>query len=89
MNGGFKDWKLHHDNESENTSWPNAGVPTVLQLLYSLDVAPPDFFLFPRLKIPMKGQHFGTIKDVCTKNVDDFTKKHFRDAFDAWKARWR
>ena len=39
-------------------------VPTIPQPPYSPDVASPDFFLFPRLKTPMKGHHFGTVKKV-------------------------
>ena len=31
------------------------------QLLYSPDLAPADFFLFSKLKAPMKGKHFAMI----------------------------
>ena len=35
--------------------------PTIPQPLYRSDVAPPEFFLFSRLKTPMKEHHFGTV----------------------------
>ena len=60
-------------------------VPTIPQPPYSPDVAPPDFFLFPRLKTPMKGHHFGTVdkvKEACTKALKDIPEKTYCDAFD-------
>ncbi|PNF33581.1 hypothetical protein B7P43_G14689 [Cryptotermes secundus] len=67
-------------------------MPMVPQPPYSPDVAPPDFFLFPRLKTPMKGHHFGTVdevKEACTKALKDILKEAYHDAFDAWKSRWK
>jgi len=31
---------------------------------YSPDLAPCDFFLFPKLKTHLKGYHFGTVENV-------------------------
>ena len=36
---------------------------------YSPDLAPCDFFLFPRLKRPMKGRRFATIQDIKTESL--------------------
>jgi len=33
---------------------------------YSPDLAPWDFFLFPKLKTHLKGHHFGTVENVQT-----------------------
>ena len=35
---------------------------------YSLDLALADFFLFPRLKTPMKRKHFATIEAIKEKS---------------------
>ncbi|XP_014483421.1 PREDICTED: putative uncharacterized protein FLJ37770 [Dinoponera quadriceps] len=65
-----KDWKLHHDNAPAHSSFlvtnylVKAGMPTIPQPPYSPDVAPPEFFLFLRLKRPMKGKHFETIERI-------------------------
>jgi len=31
---------------------------------YSLDLTPCDFFLFPKMKLKLKGQHFDNIKEI-------------------------
>lgn len=57
-------WKLHHDNVRAHSAFIvtdyliKAGVPTIPQPPYSPDLAPPDFFLFPRLKTPLKVEAF-------------------------------
>ena len=38
---------------------------TLPQPTYTPDLAPPDFFLFPRLKSSLKRHHFGTVKTCC------------------------
>jgi len=75
-----------------NSYLTKAGIPTLPQPPYSPDVAPPDFFLFPRLKRPMKGKHFETtegIKAACTAAFKAIPENAFRDAFNAWKSRWQ
>ena len=46
---------------------------------YSPDLATADFFLFPKLKLQMKGKRFATIEEIkeksSTGNAGD-TKKH-------------
>jgi len=34
---------------------------------YSLDIAPCDFFLFPKMKLKIKGWHFDSIEEIQTK----------------------
>ncbi|KAM7312456.1 putative histone-lysine N-methyltransferase SETMAR-like [Ixodes scapularis] len=63
-------WIFHHDNASSHTalivSWLLAklGVATLPQPPYSPDLAPPDFFLFPRIKRTLKGTRHGTLEMV-------------------------
>ena len=56
------------------------GIKTVPQLLYSPDVAPCDFCLFPKLR----GCHYETIeemKEAVTKIIDTLTQEDFHGAF--------
>jgi transposase len=40
---------------------------------YSPDLAPCDFYLFPKLKLKLKGHHFGTVTDeLRTLTENDF-----------------
>ena len=61
---------IHHDNAPAQTAFSltrflfDSKVPTIPQPPYSPDVAPPDYFLFPNLKTPMKGHHFRTFDKV-------------------------
>ena len=67
-----KSWLLHHDNA------PARNAVSVRQLLvkkqiealdhplYFPDLAPCDFWLFPRLKIVIKGTHFSSLKEIRT-----------------------
>ncbi|VEN44849.1 unnamed protein product [Callosobruchus maculatus] len=38
---------------------------------YSPDLAPCDFFLFPKLKRPMKGRRYATIEEIKTASKED------------------
>ena len=56
------------------------GIKTVPQLLYSPDVAPCDFCLFPKLR----GCHYETIKEMkeaVTKVIDTLIQEYFHGAF--------
>jgi len=41
---------------------------------YSPDLSPRDFFLVPRLKIHLKGRHFGTLQTIRTSVASDRPK---------------
>ena len=57
-------WMLHHDNVPTHRSslvsdlLEKYGTVTVLQPPYSPDLAPGDYFMFPILKMRLKGQRF-------------------------------
>jgi hypothetical protein len=56
-----------------------------------MTVAPhPPYFLFPRLKIKLKGRHFNTIEVIQTESqaVLNLTEHDFQDAFRKWQKRW-
>ncbi|PNF35989.1 hypothetical protein B7P43_G02291 [Cryptotermes secundus] len=58
---------------------------------YSPDLAPCDFFLFPEMKIKLKGRRFDTAEEIQVETqtvLKTLTKKDFQDAFEKWQKRW-
>ncbi|CAK9833775.1 Mariner Mos1 transposase [Anthophora retusa] len=90
-------WFLHHDNAPAHTSHivrdylTKNNINTVPQAPYSPDMAPCDFFLFPRLKLPLRGKHFETIeaiKENSQKELKAIPKSAYKKCFEDWKTRW-
>ncbi|PNF43836.1 hypothetical protein B7P43_G06040 [Cryptotermes secundus] len=56
-----KTWQLHHDNAPAHSAHliqifvAKHNIPVVRQAPYSPDMTPCDFWLFPKLKMPLKG----------------------------------
>ena len=81
-------WFLNHDNAPPHTAQRN--VPTLEVPPYSPDLAPSDFFLFPKLKTVLKGTRFPdleTLKRAVTKELKKFSEMDFQERFEAWH--WR
>jgi len=63
-----KSWRLYHDNAPSHTAFrvtdhlAKHNIAMVPQPPYSPDVAPADFFLFPRLKPSLKGHRHGSVE---------------------------
>ena len=59
---------------------------------YSPDLAPADFFLFPKLKSTLKGRRFQTVEKIKENSLQDLRaipQNTFQDAFQNWKKkRW-
>ena len=58
---------------------------------YSSDWVPIDFFLFPKLKTPMKGMRFATIKEINEKSKQELLaipKNPFLKCLEDRKNRW-
>jgi len=66
-------WFFHHDNAPAHTALSvrrfltKNGMTTVPHPPHSSDLAPCDFFLFPRMKRDMKGKRFADIEEVKKK----------------------
>ena len=59
-------------------------VTTVYHPPYSLDLSPPDYFLFPQLKMKLKGLHFVDVAEIqgaVTDELKKFPKEEFSTAF--------
>ena len=67
------------------------GMTTVPHPSYSVDQAPSDFFLFPRMKRDLKGKHFQNVEEVKEKTTEALkaiTLPEFQNCFEQWKKRW-
>jgi transposase len=91
-------WKLHHDSApahaplliSSNLAKHQTSV--VPHPPYSPDLAPADFFLFPKLKTTLKGRLFQTteeIQDNAIRELRVITDSAFQEAFQQCKKHWK
>jgi transposase len=90
-------WPLHDDNA------PSHPAPVTRQFLaqnsiitlprppYSLDLAPCDFFLFPKMKLQLKGRRFEGVEEIQRESHNALGKlrdQDFQHAFQLWQQRW-
>jgi transposase len=54
---------------------------------YSPDLAPADFFLFPKLKSSLKGRRFQTVEETEENSTGDL-RAIPQNTFQNWKKRW-
>ena len=89
-------WLLHHDNAPAHTAISVRQFLTKRQITtldhppYSPDLAPSDFWLFPRLKTVLKGTHFASVEDiqaVVTSTLRGIKEDEFIQCFKAWQKR--
>jgi transposase len=58
---------------------------------HSPDLAPCDFWLFPKIKLKMKGNRFDTIPEIeatTKERLRALTKDDFQSCFRSWQDRW-
>ncbi|UYV75320.1 hypothetical protein LAZ67_12003485 [Cordylochernes scorpioides] len=86
--------KLHHDNATSHTAFiitnflARSNTPVIPHSPYSPDLAPCDFFLFPRLKREMKGKHWETVENIqhhVTTFLRSIPVEEFQGTFQARK----
>jgi hypothetical protein len=91
-----RNWQLHYDNAPAHSSHLSQsflakhGIPVVHQAPYSPDTARCDFWLFPKLKRPLKGSHFDSHDDImrnATKELRSLPEEAFQKCFQQWKKR--
>jgi len=77
------EWFLFHDNgPSHNAAivkkfLANRNVAVLHHPPYSPDLAPANYFLFPKFKFPLKGRHFQTVKEIqcaVTRKLNNISK---------------
>jgi histone-lysine N-methyltransferase SETMAR len=70
-------WILHQDNEPAHNALSvkqflaNKNITVMEHPPHSPDLASCDFYLFPKIKLVLKGTHFLSVKDVKVKNDGD------------------
>ncbi len=94
---GNSTFLLHHDNAPPHTAAVTLSyiginnIEMVAHPPYSPDLAPCDYFLFPRLKKGLRGRRFETMKamkDAVKQELNGITKEEFRNAIDQLPVRW-
>ncbi|KAG5306013.1 MOS1T transposase, partial [Acromyrmex insinuator] len=84
------DWFLLHDNAPAHTAilvaqfLAKRKVTVITHPPYSPDLAPADFFLFPKLKNAMKGDRFDDVPDIqrnVTRIMNSIPAEQFKRAF--------
>ncbi|KAG5320522.1 MOS1T transposase, partial [Acromyrmex heyeri] len=87
---------LHQDNAPAHNALSvkrylaTRGTPVLEHAPYSPDLAPCDFFLFPKIKSALKGTRFESMEEVKRKSAEllnALTKEDFQHCFDQWKKR--
>jgi hypothetical protein len=84
-----KDWLLHQDNAPSYTSF-SPGQFFFTKNNMTVFPHPPYFCLLLRLKIKLKGSHFGTIEVIEAESeavLNTLTEHDFEDAFKIWQKR--
>lgn len=90
-------WFMHHDNAPSHTAlvlrdfFAQNSTHIVPQPPYSPDLAPCDFWLFPKLKRPLRGNRFDSIEEIqraSARALKDIPKSDYEACFESWKKRW-
>jgi len=88
---------INHDNAPAHRSFKVSqflaknNMTVVPHPSYSPDLAPCEFFLFPKLKLRMKGRRFNTIEEIQEESqrvLDTIPKRDVQGYFQAWQKRW-
>ena len=90
-------WFLHHDNAPSHTAsilrefFAKNATNIVPQPPYSPDLALCDFWLFSKLKRPLRGHRFESIEAIkgeSLKALRSIPESDFAACFEEWKIRW-
>jgi transposase len=91
-------WMFQHDNAPAHSSFlvrdflAKHATTVLPQPPYYPDLAPADFFLFPKLKSTLKGRRFESIEAIKTNSLEHFRsipKTAFQECFRTLKKRWQ
>lgn len=91
-----KSWILHQDNAPAHSAFSvkaflaKHSIPVLNHPPYSPDLAPCDFYLFPKVKSALKGTRFETVEAVKEKAasvMNELTEEDFQHCFGKWKTR--
>ncbi|KAL4092164.1 hypothetical protein QTP88_026717 [Uroleucon formosanum] len=89
-------WVLHQDNAPAHSAFSiqrfliEKKISVLQHPPYSPDLAPCDFFLFPKIKSFLKGTHFQTVDDVKMKTAEllkELNESDWQHCFQEWQRR--
>jgi len=92
----YSEWFLFHDNAPSHNAaivkkfLANKNVAVLHHPPYSPDLAPADYFLFPKFKFPLKGRHFQTVEEIqcaVTRELNNISKTDFLEGMKKLKER--
>jgi hypothetical protein len=81
-------WILHHDVLAVREFLAKKSIMKLDHPPYLPDLAPCDFWLFPKLKTTLKGQGFSGIADIqghVTTILQSIPEEGFQKCFEQWK----
>ena len=85
-------WVLHHNKAPAHTTLSigeflvKKNIPVLPHPPYSPDLAPCNLYFFPKLKLKLKGHHFGTMENIQKIVTDELlTENDFQYCYDQWK----
>jgi transposase len=87
-------WRLHHDNAPAHSAFrvkeflAKKNITAVEHPPYLPDLAPIDFFLFPQIKKPIKGEHIDNIDKIKSNmaiSLNGILKNYFQACIQSWK----
>jgi len=90
-------WLLHRDNAPAHTALlirrflTDNNMTVVPHPPYSPDLEPSDFFLFPELKMKLKGRRFQTLEEIQAEShaiLNTLRENDFQECFKNWQRRW-
>ena len=90
-------WFLHQDNAPAHTSFAvrqfltSKNITVIPHPPYSPDLAPCRFFLFPKMKLWLKGRCFVTTEEIHAKTqevIATLTFENFKRCMKSWETRW-
>ena len=90
-------WLLHCDSAPANAALLTRGFLTDNNMTvvpippYSPDLAPSDFFLFPKLKMKLKGRRFQLLEEIQAELqavLNTLQENDFQECFKNWKHHW-
>ena len=90
-------WLLHHDNARAHAALLTRRVLTENNMTvvphppYSPDLAPSDFFLFPKLKMKLKGRRFHMVDEIQAESqavLNTLGGTDFQECFKNRQRRW-
>ena len=91
------DWQLHHNNAPAHASHlmqsflAKHQTTQVTQPPYIPELVPRDFWLFPKLKSPLKGKRYQTINEIQENMMGQLmaiSTKDIAESFEQWERHW-